>query len=108
MKVTGIKSTGGRPPVGYTVSSGQFLTIGVKLSASQIRFLALDLKRNEVADQRIAQHEQDGESLIRILTGGLAAFIKDNRLDSRKILDNLKNYPMDQFSMQRDGNLHEK
>ncbi len=86
LKVTGIKSTGGRPPVGYTVSSGQFLTIGVKLSASQIRFLALDLKRNEVADQRIAQHEQDGESLIRTLTKGLADFIKDNRLDSRKIL----------------------
>lgn len=60
LKVTGIKSTGGRPPVGYTVSSGLFLTIGVKLSASQIRFLALDLMRNEVADQRIAQHEQDG------------------------------------------------
>ena len=31
-----------------------------------------------------------------------------SKADSRKILDNLKNYPMDQFSMQRDGNLHEK
>ncbi len=29
------------------------------------------------------------------------------RADSRKILDNLKNYPMDQFSMYRDGHLEE-
>ena len=29
------------------------------------------------------------------------------KADGRKILENLKNYPMDQFSMHRDGSMHE-
>lgn len=29
------------------------------------------------------------------------------KADGRKVLDNLKNYPMDKFSMHRDGSMHE-
>ena len=38
------------------------------------------------------------QMLLRDRTGLLA------KADGRKILENLKNYPMDQFSMRRDGN----
>ena len=47
------KSTGGRRPVGYCVVSDLKFAVGISITADKLRFLASDLKQEELAYQKI-------------------------------------------------------
>lgn len=81
-----LKSTGGRPAVGYQVNSKLKYAVGIAVSSSHIRMLASDLKQNEVAYKRIDRKYFEGQSLGREISETLDQFLKEKELDPEKLL----------------------
>lgn len=81
-----LKSTGGRPAVGYQVNSRLKYAVGIAISVNHIRILASDLKQNELAFQRIERQYRGGQGLGREIAEELDRFLKENRMDPNKLL----------------------
>ncbi len=81
-----LKSTGGRPAVGYTINSKLKFAIGISLSVNHIRILASDLKQNEIAYKRVARKYNGGNTIGTEVAEELNRFLKENELDSNRLL----------------------
>ena len=57
------KSTGGRPAVGYTIDETVRYAVGISVSATHLRFLATDVRQNELAYKIISLASADGEKI---------------------------------------------
>ncbi len=81
-----LKSTGGRPAIGYTINSQLKFAIGVSVSVNHIRILASDLKQNEIAYKRISRlYPSDAEIGFEIAEE-LTLFLQENQLDPSELL----------------------
>jgi predicted NBD/HSP70 family sugar kinase len=81
-----LKSTGGRPAVGYTVNSELKYAIGISVSLNHLRLLASDLKQHEVAYKRIERQYSGGQEVGREVAEELNLFLKEHDLAPDKIL----------------------
>lgn len=81
-----LKSTGGRPAVGYTVNSRLKFSVGIGVTLNHVRILASDLMQNEIAYKRIERQYVGGNSLGREIAGELQRFLAEHQLDERKLL----------------------
>lgn len=81
-----LKSTGGRPAVGYQVNSKLKYAIGIAVSSTQYRILASDLKQNELG-YSVIERQYSGERILgREFSEELKNFMEENRLDPEKLL----------------------
>lgn len=76
---------GGRPATGYTANSNHKYAIGISVSYSSIRFLATDLRQNEIGYKHLLRH-YSGVYLSREIATELEIFIDENQLNPEKIL----------------------
>ena len=72
------KSTGGRPPVGYTAVHDAGYAVGVAVTANHLRFLLLDIKQNQLSYKRIDSNAGIAEELNK--------FISENGINPAKII----------------------
>ncbi len=80
------KSTGGRPAVGYTVDEKIRYSVGIAVSASQLRMIITDIKQNEIAFKRIDLESADGSDTGEQIAGELDKFLAENSIDSGRLL----------------------
>ncbi len=80
------KSTGGRPAVGYIIDETVRCAVGIAVSATQLRFLATDVRQNELAYKTVEIISYDGERLGEQLALELERFFSENDLDREKVL----------------------
>lgn len=80
------KSTGGRPAVGYIIDETVRCAVGIAVSAMQLRFLATDVRENELAYKTVEIISYDGERLGEQLALELERFFSENDLDREKVL----------------------
>lgn len=78
------RSTGGRPPVGYTIVEDARYAIGVAVSSNHLRFLVSDLKRQQIAYKSIRL--EDEEHVDTRIVKETEIFIKENKIEPEKIL----------------------
>ncbi len=78
------KSTGGRPPIGYTVEENARYAIGVAITANHLRLLLSNLKREQLAYKsiRIQQNDQIDENTFQEVN----KFIEENEIAKDRIL----------------------
>lgn len=81
-----LKSTGGRPAVGYQINSKLKYAVGIAVSSNHIRMLASDLKQNELAYKRVERRYRGGQYLGREISEELDLFLKEKKLDPVKLL----------------------
>jgi predicted NBD/HSP70 family sugar kinase len=78
------KSTGGRPPVAYTVEENACYAIGLSVSANHLRFLLSNLKRQQLAYKKIRLKPE--EWTMERLFSEMDLFIEENKVDQDRIL----------------------
>lgn len=81
-----LKSTGGRPAVGYVIKSRMKFAVGISVSLNHIRLLASDLKQNEIAYQKLRYQYGDGENIGSAVADSLNHFMVEHHLDPEKML----------------------
>ncbi len=81
-----LKSTGGRPAVGYQVNSKLKYAIGIAVSSTQFRILASDLKQNELGYSVIERQYIGDQSFGREISEELEKFLEQNHLEREKLL----------------------
>lgn len=81
-----LKSTGGRPAVGYQVNSAMKYAVGISVSSTQLRILASDLKQNELGYSAIERQYPGDRSLGKEIAEELGHFLQKNHLDPGKLL----------------------
>ncbi len=81
-----LKSTGGRPAVGYTINAGLKYAIGVSVSVNHIRILASDLKQNEIAYKRIPRNYPSDSEIGFEIEEELELFLEEHQFESEQIL----------------------
>ena len=80
------KSTGGRPAVGYTIEEKIRFSVGIAVSATQLRFLLTDIRQNELGFRQMDLSVKDGKDLAEVINRELEAFLEDAGIDKDKIL----------------------
>ena len=80
------KSTGGRPAVGYTIDETVRYAVGISVSATHLRFLATDVRQNELAYKIISLASADGEKIGEQIAEELELFFEENSLERSKVL----------------------
>lgn len=80
------RSTGGRPPVGYLVENNIRFSIGVSITTNHIRFLASDIKMNQMAEKSIYREASVAINLESEIKKELDIFIEENSLNKNRIL----------------------
>ncbi len=80
------RSTGGRPPVGYLVENNIRFSIGVSITTNHIRFLASDIKMNQMAEKSIYREASVPINLESEIKKELDIFIEENNLNKSRIL----------------------
>lgn len=80
------RSTGGRPPVGYLVENNIRFSIGVSITTNHIRFLASDIKMNQMAEKSIYREASVPINLESEIKKELDIFIEENSLNKNRIL----------------------
>ena len=79
------KSTGGRPPAGYTAVPDAAYSIGIAVTANHLRFLLLDLKQNQPAYKRIRLLNANSPDIASNIAAELELFITENNIDPARI-----------------------
>ncbi len=80
------KSTGGRPAVGYTIDETVRFAVGISVSATQLRFLATDVRQNELAYKLVPLSSSEGEKIGEQIAKELESFFEEHELDQKKVL----------------------
>ena len=80
------KSTGGRPAVGYSINEKIRYSVGVAVSATQIRILLTDIRQNELAYSEIDISHGDGTYIGSRVTKELDTFLNEQNIDRDKVL----------------------
>ncbi len=80
-----LKSTGGRPAIGYIANSALKTAIGISLTDNHISLLASDLKRNELGYKRIRRVSKNPDFGEEV-KAALLDFMQENQLDEKKLL----------------------
>lgn len=81
-----LKSTGGRPAVGYTIDETVRYAIGIAVSHSRLRILATDVRQNELAFKMSMLRSSEGEAVGAQIAEELETFIAENGLERDRIL----------------------
>ncbi len=80
-----LKSTGGRPAIGYCANSGLRFSVGISVSANQVQYLVSDLMQNEVAYKKVVRTYSADEMPIA-LHNDLEDFLDENEIDPKRVL----------------------
>lgn len=81
------QSTGGRPPVGYEICPDVKFSVGASITANHLRFLACNLKQEEIAYRSIDVTNFDVETVGGAqIKDELRRFLSDYHLDPERML----------------------
>ena len=81
------QSTGGRPPVGYEICPDVKFSVGASITANHLRFLACNLKQEEIAYRSINVTNFDVETVGGAqIKDELRRFLSDYHLDPERML----------------------
>lgn len=80
-----LKSTGGRPAIGYCVNSALKFSIGIYVTTEQVLYLVSDLTKQEIAFRKIGR-KYKAEDLPEALARDIDDFMADYHLDRTKLL----------------------
>ena len=78
-------STGGRRPTIISLASKSFISIGAEISASMIRFTAIDLLGERIGATRIMRRFQDAPAYFESFAANLETFLNQNGIERRYI-----------------------
>lgn len=78
-------STGGRRPTIISLASKSFISIGAEISASMIRFTAIDLLGERIGATRIMRWFQDAPAYFESFAANLETFLNQNGIERRYI-----------------------
>lgn len=78
-------STGGRRPTIISLASKSFISIGAEISASMIRFTAIDLLGERIGATRIMRRFQDTPAYFESFVANLETFLNQNGIERRYI-----------------------
>ncbi|MDO4620408.1 MAG: ROK family transcriptional regulator [Lachnospiraceae bacterium] len=81
-----LKSTGGRPAIGYVINEKIRYAIGASVSSEQLRLLLTDLRQNEIDLVSAPLQHADGVSIGRQIREDAAACLKKNGIDAQNVL----------------------
>ncbi len=79
-------STGGRRPTIIALAYRAFAAIGIEISASAIRFIALNLLGQRIGSSRVIRRFTDTDSYFETLSSSLETFLTQNNVDRSRIL----------------------
>ena len=80
------KSTGGRPAVGYTINESIRCSVGIAVSATQLRILATDVRQNELAYDVCSLSSADGAQIGQQIAEKLEHFLGENHIEKERVL----------------------
>ena len=81
-----LKSTGGRPAIGYTINEGIRCSIGIAVSSSQLRILATDVRQNELAFKNVSLTSSESATIGDQIAEELEIFLSEYSIDRDKVL----------------------
>jgi predicted NBD/HSP70 family sugar kinase len=81
-----LKSTGGRPAIGYTIDEGIRCSIGIAVSSSQLRILATDVRQNELAFKNVSLTSSESATIGDQIAEELEIFLSEYSIDRDKVL----------------------
>ena len=81
-----LKSTGGRPAIGYTIDESIRCSIGIAVSSSQLRILATDVRQNELAFKNVSLKSSESATIGDQIAEELEIFLSQYSIDRDKVL----------------------
>lgn len=79
-------STGGRRPTIIALAYKAFTAIGIEISSSAIRFIALDLLGQRIGSSRVIRRFTDTDSYFETLSTSLETFLTQNGVERSRII----------------------
>lgn len=79
-------STGGRRPMVIALAHKSFISVGVEITATMMRFVAVDLLGEQIGAARTNRRFTDSPDYYACFASSLESFLNKNRIDRKRII----------------------